>query len=211
MYCIENGFYHMQQGFNDTKPDNANFPAEYCEYYRITPEQFTKLNESKNTVQFATKLIALGILDQWKVEADKAIAELERLTGQKFIVDSTSTQFNAPRPEEIEEEEKRQKEGYYTPEAEQLRADGKKQSILDELAADRDKEIAKHIVEYETKKEIFLKGGEKALNNCIFYNHTKEVAFNWKSYDMLPESFVADLISKLQLPEGVKAKDSKGK
>jgi hypothetical protein len=66
-------------------------------------------------------------------------------------------------------------------------------------------------MEYEAKKEVLRKGGKKALDNCIFYNHTNEVSFNWTGYDSLPVEYLNDLISKLELPEGVTASISTNK
>jgi hypothetical protein len=59
--------------------------------------------------------------------------------------------------------------------------------------------------------QVFEIGGEKAANNCIFYTHTKTLAFNWKSYNMIPESEVNKIMSELKLPEGVKVINKYGK
>jgi hypothetical protein len=98
MHPVANGFYHMVEGFNKTKPNNASFKAEYCDYYRITPKQFETLKQAHTKTQFGMLLIELGILKQWEAEATKAIAELERLTETKFINDSKRSQFIAPPP-----------------------------------------------------------------------------------------------------------------
>lgn len=210
MYAVANGFYHLQNGFDKCKPDNINFPGEFCEYYRITPDQYEVLKTAKNKTQYGIYITTLGILGQWKNEAATAIIELEKLTGLTFVNDSKRSQFDAPTIEEMETEAQRQKEGYYTPEAEAARHEAMKQSILDELQAELNKEIEKHTIEFEAKKEVFIKGGKKALDNCIYYSHTKEVAFNWRNYDNLPTDFINELIGKLSLPEGVTAKISKG-
>jgi hypothetical protein len=87
MHAVANGFYHLEQGFNNTKPESENFPSEYCEYYRITKDQFEALRACKNQVQYGLQLEKLGILDQWKVEAKAAIEMLENLTETTFIND----------------------------------------------------------------------------------------------------------------------------
>jgi hypothetical protein len=120
-YAVENGFYHLENGFNSTKTEDKNFKSKFCEYYRITDGQFHKLSTSKNKLQFALNLQNLGILEQWEQEANKAIKLLENWTETTFLVDSKRTQFNAPKPEEIEEENKKQISGYYTPQAGQQR------------------------------------------------------------------------------------------
>ena len=37
-------------------------------------------------------------------------------------------------------------------------------------------------------------GGEKALDNCIFYNHSQTLAFNFRSYDNIS----TELIDKIK-------------
>lgn len=211
MHATANGLYHLRNGFNKTPINSPLFKTEFCEYYRITANQFEVLKECKNQVQYYQKLVELDILKQWKMEADKAIEMLEQMTGQKFLVDSKRTQLIAPKTEEIAEELERQKNGYYTPEAEQKREIAKRDGILAELEAERDKEINKHITEFEVKKQVLLIGGEAALNNCIFYNHSKTLAFNWRSYDMISEEQYKHIADNIALPDGVKIEDNKGK
>lgn len=207
MYAVENGFYHLQNGFNNTPTNSPEFKAEFCDYYRITADQFKALSHSKNSLQYAVNLDKLGILKQWKAEAKEAIKTLEALTDSKFLVDSKRTQYNAPTPEELKKEEQEQKNGYYTTEAEAKRENEKINVQLKKLEAERDAEIEKHNLEFEVKKQVLLIGGTKALDNCIFYNHTKTISFNWKSWDKLSPETVKELINKLKLPEGVTAED----
>jgi len=203
MYPASNGFYHLTNGFNNTKPDAPNFKGEYCEYYRITPEQFDALAQSKNKTQFGLRLQNLNILQQWKKQADEAIELLQNMTGKVFLIDSKRTQFDGITLEEIQEEEERQKSGYYTPEAAQQREEAKRQSILDKLAAERYKEIGKATEEFEVKKQVLLIGGEVALNNCIYYNHSRQLAFNWRGYDRISSELIAKITAEIILPEGV--------
>lgn len=208
MHAVANGFYHLREGFNYTKPQEQNFDAKYCEYYRVTPAQLEALKTAKNQTQFAVKLVELGILEQWKQEANAAIKQLEELTGKTFVNDSKKSQYYAPTPEALAEEAKRQAEGYYTPEAEAKRQEEARQAEFTKLEAEFNKVVDKAKLEYEVKKEVLTKGGSKALSNCIFYNHTKELAFNWKGYEALPVEFLNELIPTLELPEGVTAKIS---
>lgn len=204
MHPTANGFYHLRNGFNRTPVTDANFPAEYCEYYRITDAQFNALNKSENELQFALNLRDLGILAQWEEEANKAIKYLEELTGKKFVVDSKKTQLIWPSDEKFKEEEERQKSGYYTEEAKAKREEERKQAEFSAIEKERATVLAKVNLEYDVKTEVLKKGGTRALKNCIFYNHSKTLAFNWRNYDNIPESEVAEIISKLELPEGVK-------
>lgn len=211
MHPVANGFYHLQQGFNNTKPESPAFAAEYCEYYRITPAQFEALKTCRNQVQYGLKLAELNILAQWKEEAKAGIAALEKLSGKKFVNDSKRSQYIPPTPAEIEEEAKRQAEGYYTPQAEARRNEEAKQKEFQKLEDEYNKEVTKARIEYEAKKELLTKGGKTPLDNCIYYNHTKQIAFNWRGYDNLPDEYLNALIATLKLPEGVTAIISKKK
>lgn len=204
MHPTANGFYFLRNGFNETKPENPKFKAEFCDYYRITPQQFDVLNKSQNVIQYALNLEKLDILAQWERQANKAIKTLEEMTGKKFVVDSKRSQYVAPTNEEREEETKKQASGYYTPEAAQKREEAKRQSILDKLAAERDKDINTATEEFEVKKQVLLVGGEVALNNCIYYTHSKTLSFNWRGYDRISDELYNKIAALIALPKGVK-------
>lgn len=108
MHAVANGYYHMREGFNSKTTGEAH-KAKYCEYYRITTRQYDVLKNAHSQTDFAILLVKLGILNQWEQEANEAIAELEKLTGQTFFVDSKKNQYVAPTPEEVIEEEEKQK------------------------------------------------------------------------------------------------------
>ena len=206
MHAVANGFYHLSEGFNNIKPEDKNFPAKYCECYRISLDQFEALSQSKNKLQYALNLQNLGILAQWKEEAKKAIEILEGLTGNKFLNDSKKSQYHAPTEAEILEEEEKILIGYYTPEAEQERAEAKAKAIFSKLEEEATKKINNINEEVKIKKLVFAIGGIKALENMIFYNHTKEISFNWKSYDNISEELISKIKSEIKLPEGVTIK-----
>ncbi len=203
MHAVANGFYHLRQGFNNTKPGSPEFMTEYCEYYRITTAQFRELNNCHNQLQFAVLLDKLGILAQWEKQANEAIKLLEEMTGKIFLVDSKKSQYYPPTLEELKEEEEKQANGYYTPEAAQQREEAKRQGILDKLAAKRDKDIETAVTEFEVKKQVLIIGGEAALNNCIYYTHSKTLSFNWRGYDKISDQLIDKITASIQLPEGV--------
>ncbi len=196
MYAVENGFYHLREGFNNTKIDDAKFKNEYCDYYRITSEQFDILNKCVNQIQFALKIKELGILNQWKAQADKAIKILEGLTESKFIIDSVKTQFHEPTDEQIAEEQEKQANGYYTPEAMQQRENERLQGKRNELIANYQEDIDKANFEREIMLRVFDIGGELAYENCIYYNHVKELAFNWNNASYR-KAVSAEVVSKI--------------
>ena len=203
MHAIENGFYHLKEGFNEIKPESIEFKNKFCAYYRVTPDQFDILNTSENKIQYATKLISLGVLNQWETQANEAISRLEEMTGQKFLVDSKRTQFNAPTPEQLKEEEEKQISGYYTIEAKEQREEEKKNIARERLQAEWDEKMKEVSNEYSIKLRVLEVGGESALKNCIYYKHTKQLAFNWKGYETISEELINHIRENIILPEGV--------
>lgn len=208
-YAVENGFYHLHEGFDRTKPGSEQFKNEFCEYYRVTPAQFDVLNTSKNQIQYALYLQSLGILAQWEKQANEAIAILEEMTGTKFLVDSKRTQFNAPTPEQIADEQEKQVSGYYLPDAFQKREQERIDKIDAKISKEWDEKVKEISIEYSLKKRVLAIGGEAALNNCIYYTHTKQLAFNWKGHDNISDELVNKLKSELILPDGVTFEDKK--
>jgi len=183
MYAIANGFYHLGNGFNDAKPNTLKFKAEYCEYYRMTPEQFDILRTSEDEEVFTYYLVKLGIVGQWKAEALKAIKLLEELTGEKFKDDSTKLQVIGL--DDIKQAEiiARLENGFYSPEKIQERADIKraqaKAKELQDIEDDFNKSVEKERNEYLVKKAVLL--GGLSINNFIYYSHTNQGVFNWNT------------------------------
>lgn len=208
-YAVENGFYHLRNGFNNTKPEDSNFKAEFCDYYRISSEQFDILNESRNQLQYALQLDGLGILKQWKKEANEAIKMLEEMTGKTFVVDSKKTQYHAPTLEEVEQEQQKINSGYYTPQAEEQREQKRKEEEVEKLNAEEEKKVNAIKLEYHVKRQVLTVGGKKALDNCIYYNHSKTLAFNWRGYDRISDELVNKIMAAIVLPEGVTIENKK--
>lgn len=203
-YAVENGFYHLRNGFNNTKPEQPAFKAEFCNYYRITDRQFDVISQSQNQLQYALNLQKLGILEQWEIQANKAIKIMEEYTGKTFLIDSQKTQFHAPTSEQLKEEAEKQANGYYTPEATAQREQEKAKAEFTKLDKEEEKEINDIKTEYAAKRAVLKAGGKKGLDNCIYYTHSKTIAFNWRGYDQLSKDAVNAIIEKLQLPEVVK-------
>lgn len=202
MHAVANGYYHMHEGFNSKSTGEAH-KSEYCEYYRVTPEQYEALISAPSKIQFALLLDKLGVLNQWEQEANTAIAELERLSGQTFLVDSKRTQYIAPTPEEIAEEEEKQRTGYYTPEAVNRRHDAKIKNKIAEMTAEAENKIKEIREELDLQIQVMKIAGEKAIWQFIYYRHEKKVKINWKDYDKISDEMANLLKEKLVLPEGV--------
>lgn len=184
MYIISNGFYHLSEGFNNTKPNDPSFKAEYCDYYRLTAKQFDVLNTSEDKTIFAYHLSKLGIIEQWKKQANEAIALLEEWTGEKFKDDSKKLPQVELSHAELKRIDLKIKSGHYNPINIKQRADDKikaeKQKAFDDIKKELDADILKRTIEYKVKFAVLLFGF--SLDNFIYYNHTNEGAFNWLDY-----------------------------
>lgn len=80
IYASENGFFHIKNGTMGKE--------EFCDYYRITSEQYDILAKSENVLEFSILLSDLKVLEHWKKQADEGILLLEKLTGKTFLIDS---------------------------------------------------------------------------------------------------------------------------
>ena len=183
MYAAANGFYHLKNGyFNKYKKETPEeFAAHYCEYYRLTPEQFEVLKTAEDAANFKYLLYSLGVPEQWEKEAKQAISILEGLTGKQFVDNSARYQLEPMPTEEVQAMAQKIKEGYYTPEKLKERADAKAKAEFDKKRADViahcEKEINKELLERDIKLLVLDNGLQ--IDNFIFYNHTKEGVFNW--------------------------------
>jgi len=198
MYAIENGYYHLTNGFSDKQ---TPLKDQFCDYYRVTPDQFDILSMSRSSADFAFKIAGQGILTQWKKQGNEAILLLEELSGDKFTPASTKSNFHLT-PQQVQEEERKQEEGYYTPEAIEKR---KQDAIDKQLSAMENKFIAKLLtiwIEYSIQVELFKLGGRKYLENVIFYTHDKTIKFNWRGDNLTTEE-IAHIKTALPLPAGI--------
>lgn len=101
MYAVENGFYHLKNGFNNEAAGTPEHATKFCEYYRMAPAQFEALKNSETSAIYGFYLVELGIVEQWKNEAAAAIKKLEGLTGKIFEGTGTRSNTKFPTPEEI--------------------------------------------------------------------------------------------------------------
>lgn len=78
MYAVENGFYHLENGFNSIKKDSPAFPDEFCKYYRIPKNVFELLNKATLTKNdFAEILVKNNVFELWREEAKQVINKYE--------------------------------------------------------------------------------------------------------------------------------------
>jgi len=182
MHAGANGFYHLNNEMGKAQPGTPEHKTYFCEYYRISPAQFDELCTSKNVLQYSVKLQTMEILKQWKEEAGEAIKLLEKLTGQTFEVDSPKSQFYPPTPEQLEEEEKKQREGYYTPEAEEQRKEEAKEILFTKWDNELKKECDILQTKVYIKKTLFNLGGDLFIDQALYHSHIDTLALNWRGY-----------------------------
>ena len=205
MHAVANMHFHMTNPFHAGDPiDSAEHKARFCEYYRVSGDQFDKLAGAHSRVHFAMMLSALGIPEQWKRQAAEAIALLEELTGKKFVVDSSRQNLRMPTADEIDAERDRIEAGFYSVEA---IAERKRAALAEKRAAiiaraERDK--AKIDRKLAVNLAIFDAGGPRGLEHSIFYDHTATVRFNWREYGKeLTAAEIEQIKQNAVLPDGV--------
>jgi hypothetical protein len=201
MYASANGFYHLKQGFDRL---NGKTQKQYfCDYYRVTSEQYDILKDSQSAEHFGYLLFDLGILNQWKEQADNAIKVLESFTNKVFLVDSVKNQFGMS-SEQLEQEKKKINEGYYSKDKIEERHNEKikaeKNAFILKAREERDKKIKNANIEYKIQL-LVLKSG-LSLKNTIFYSHSNTLSFNWKSYEpKITEKQFRDFCEKINIEE----------
>ena len=203
-YAIENGFYHLKNGFN-SKSTGEDFVNEFCAYYRITDEQYNVISRAESQTHYAILLVECGVLEQWKSEADKAIKLLEELTGDEFLVDSTKSHLNMSKNEDIEAEKEKIANGYYSNEQKAKRETEKRKQELDKIDEEEQKAIDKIKLEYKIKR-LILGASKKAFENYIYYSHSNEIKFNWRgSGEIMTDNEIEEVKNKINhlLPNNV--------
>lgn len=201
MHAAANGFYHLQQGEMSKE--------RFCEYYRVTPEQFDILATAEDQNHFKYLLYSIGVVEQWQKEADQATALLEEMTGCEFVDESVRYQLEPLTQEEETEFKERIQNGFYSTEQRQQRAADKRAAEVEKLKAEFTKDYneatAKAKAEFDAKLLILESG--LPLNNFIFYGHSLTGSFNWKGYEkkITEEEFLyfLDFVNG-RTPEGVK-------
>lgn len=203
-HCSANGYYFLKNGFS-SKSNGEEFIKEYCEYFRLSQDDFFKIYKAESETHFAILLEQNGIFEKWEEEAKEAIKLLEKLTGDEFVIDSTRTQYHRPEQSKMIEEIEKLESGYYSEEAKREREQAKEQAEFLEIEEAEKKAIAKIKLEYKIKKIIF-KADKKAFQNYIFYDHDKTIKFNWTNiYDHLTTEEIESVKIKLSniLPAGI--------
>lgn len=117
-----------------------------------------------------------GLLDIWSEQAKKAIAYLEKLTGNEFIEDKHVPFFSEKEVELIEN-------GSVTLDSILKKREIEKQEKRAKQIAKIEKEYSEQIKNADSKKRIRLLMLDFDSDNWIWYSHSDTLCFNWRSYD----------------------------
>ncbi len=203
-FAISNGLYHFK---------NTSFEVgqHYC---RVNHETAVLLSNCEDELHFKYMLNLLNIPKQWKKEAAKAIEMLEEMTGEKFEDNSKKLESIKLTAEESKIIALRLREQYYNSENIQIRkvkatADAK-QAVIDGLKTELAKDVLKATNEFNVKMEILR--NDLPIDNFIYYTHSNEAVFNWKSYEkqITTEQFayIVRNADYSKMPEGITFKFS---
>ena len=178
MYPVENGIYHIKNSGKEISMD----------YLRITGSEYDMLFLAKDDKDyFKYLLFHLGIVARWQKEADEFIRFLEKKIGVEWENPYTPEQERFRL--ELSDEEKAEIEtkisnGYYSEEAIAERNEARR---IAKIEARREEILAEYNkTEQQARNErdimLYILDSGLPTDNVIYYNHTKEVVFNWKDH-----------------------------
>lgn len=125
---------------------------------------------------FKKAIADYGLLDIWNEQAKKAIAYLEKLTGNEFIENKHVPFFSEKEIELLEN-------GSVTLEAVWKKREIEKQEKRAKQIAKIEKEYSEQIKGAYLEKKVRLLMLDFDSENWIWYNHSNTLCFNWRSYE----------------------------
>nr|DAH35771.1 MAG TPA: hypothetical protein [Caudoviricetes sp.] len=203
LYAVENGFYLIGKESKEKVMD----------YLRVTEEEYNALHQAGDKQYFKYLLYTMGIVNRWDEEAKEAVKELEALTGNEWVnpyeYDKERKHIEAFTDEEAAEMNERINSGYYTLEAMHKRKEAEKSKAYEKKRAEIIAECEKKVAKLEEEKAVKLHILDSGLpvDNVIYYEHKKEVVFNWLDYSkkVSQEDFIDFLnsVNYSKLPKGI--------
>ena len=203
LYAVENGYYFV-----------CKEPKERAmRYLRITEEEYYTLHQATDKQYFKYLLYRLGIVNRWGEESQKAINELQALTGNEwvnpYVAGKERKHIAALTDEEASEMNKKIASGYYELEAMKARKEEAIRNVYEMKRAEIIAECEKNISKFEEKKNVklYILDSGLPVDNIIYYEHKKEVVFNWLEYkDKISQDVFITFLNSVdysKLPEGV--------
>lgn len=174
MYPVDNFIHHIGQKIGDDK---------LMEYYRCNQEQ---LDVMKGAVfdkeYFKYCLLATGLIDKWKTDAEEAIKYLEEATGEKFT-HTVNPRFTLEYDTEwMQSMKNRVDAGEFTSEAINLK-------VQEKIDAEKKKQTQEIEAEYNLSLEFVTRRRELALwcvANCLTLNY-RFWAYNGAGFTKQPK------------------------
>lgn len=185
----------------------------FANHVRATPEQVSAIVQANPRTQDELQAVLedFGFPEQWKREADAAIAQLEVWTGKTFESKATKPGFQRLSEEKRALIAERRASGYYEPGQVAARdaaaKDERREKRLVDVQAAHEKALSK--LNTETAVKLLLAEFFAGESNVIFYNHTGELQFNWSNCSKLHTREEFDSFSSWstgKLPAGVVCK-----
>ena len=191
MHAVANGYFHA---WNMEKSE-ADRQKIIMKYLRCTQKEYKELTKAKDKKYFQYTIERLGLPARWKEEVQKAIAELEKLSGKTWDAgyDWKRSNYVFLTQEEKREIEEKIASGYYSTKAMKKREYLQRKKVLQkkityikEEARKESKDILKNakVEIWAIKKIENLKKKNKTFivdyDNVIYYSHTNELNFNWR-------------------------------
>lgn len=178
MHPVQNGMYFLRESTKDVAARELRLIDG--EYEKLRP--IALLDDED---YFKYMLYKLGIVRRWKKEADEFIAFLENETGEKWVNPYKGKEKSVLKitRAEVKHMEALIRQGYYTDENIERRANEKKwDDIIKEIDKVReyyDNKIQDLKDERRIKIELLSSG--IPIDNMIYYEHKRTVKFNWHS------------------------------
>ncbi len=203
LYAVENGFYLIGKESKEKVMD----------YLRVTEEEYNALRGASDKAYFKYILYTMGIVNRWNKESREAVKELEALTGNEwenpYEYDKERKHITSFTDEEAAEMNKKIDNGYYTPEAIQERKEEAARKAYEakrsEIIAECEKKVSK--LEEEKTVKLYILDYGLPVDNVIYYEHKKEVVFNWLDYkEKISQEDFIDFLNSVdysKLPEGI--------
>ena len=138
-------------------------------YYKLYPYYIDNLLFKKAIADY-------GLLDVWSEQVKKAIAYLEKLTGNELIEDKHVPFFSEKEIELIGS-------GSITLDSVLNNREIEKKEKRIKQIAKIEKEYNEQIAGAELEKKVRLLMLDFGSENLIWYNHSNTLCFNWNSYE----------------------------
>lgn len=223
MHCAANAFYWFAgfgPGLSTEKyhgGSSAKTPDEcrriFAEHIHADNEQVQQIidHQPRTELELRAVLEEMGFPEQWKAEADAAIATLEKWTGQTFAPADPASRWKRTTEAERALIGERKASGYYSA----SRVAAHDAAAIEAQRAERIKEIdtdlAKAIDKLNCNAQVARYMAARyfpRLQNYIYYDHIGTLSFNWSSTEKLVTREEFDQFNKeldlAALPEGIK-------